>query len=309
MDLSPRVAKFCEYWDSRNSRVERTTSVGQSYLPVRLRAINKAIENAFPDLASLTPPIDVRGLARRRRIRDIEYRTIGGDGQISQTPNGDYIVTVNSEHSELRQRFTIAHEIAHTLFFEAFGEESLAQSGYIYEEGSDPDEERMCDYVAARILLPTRQVEDFLRINGVGASSVVALAQEFRCSLRAAARCLLQKQRLKCLVVYWEQEEKFGDFIARWRESTDQGQAGGRVLMSVGPKEPAYNDFQSAKHFLGRYWMRLGGPLDRYFVDAFAFSSSPRRVLTLVVLDGAAEMFFGRGVPVASENAAQATLF
>ncbi|MFY9315377.1 MAG: ImmA/IrrE family metallo-endopeptidase [Burkholderiales bacterium] len=303
LTTSHRIAKFCEYWGSRSKRRDEPP-----FLPARLRAAQCAIERAFPDLDALSTPIDVEALARRRDIRGIEYREVGGDGQISRLPGGGYVVTVNRAHSEQRRRFTIAHEIAHTLFFEALGEES-EQLGMEYEEGRDPDEERICDFVAARLLLPPKQVERFLKQHSIDVSTVVSLAHEFDCSLRAAARCFLQHFPLKARVIFWEYLEKRGMFVARWLEATEESGRAGRLRFDLRANEPAYTDFLERRQLWGRYWIRLDGPLDRYFVDGIAFRSTPRRLLTLIVLDEAAEMIVRSRLPTNSGDALQASLF
>lgn len=64
-----------------------------------------------------SPPTDLMGLAADLGIR-IRYEPLGDlAGKIERIAAGtnqqQFIITLNSEHAENRQRFTLAHEIAH----------------------------------------------------------------------------------------------------------------------------------------------------------------------------------------------------
>ena len=62
------------------------------------------------------PPIDVEGLARQLGLRVVRQPLGEMSGKIERVMDGGipaYVVTLNDEHPKVRQRFTLAHEIAH----------------------------------------------------------------------------------------------------------------------------------------------------------------------------------------------------
>ena len=65
------------------------------------------------------PPVPVEQLARRLGIR-ITCQPFDGDlsGMLYREPKGATVVAVNSRNASTRQRFTIAHELAHFLLHE-----------------------------------------------------------------------------------------------------------------------------------------------------------------------------------------------
>jgi Zn-dependent peptidase ImmA (M78 family) len=287
--FSTRVTQFCAYWGARKYSTSREITGADIYAPpTALSAVRNALDAAFPDLAALPVPIDLGVLASRRKIRNISFENVDGDGEIKRLTSGDYAVVVNKAHSQTRQRFTIAHEIAHTLFFEAFGEEQLTASRYFCGSSRDPEEERLCDYAAAEMLLPSRQVDAYAQKYRITAASIVGLSQRFRTSLHASARKLLTMSPLKSIACYWDKSAD--NFVCLWCESSGQATLNEDVFIS--PKDPTFKFFNSGAHFRGRYWLSLGGPLDRYFIDAFVFQGSRARALTVISLDNTAELFY-----------------
>lgn len=75
-----------------------------------------------------------------------------------KSENGSYSIYVNSNNSKQRQRFSIAHEIAH---FELH-KDALDQHGQIDREGESSlgvSEEREADELAAQILMPEDDIK------------------------------------------------------------------------------------------------------------------------------------------------------
>jgi len=80
---------------------------------------------------------------------------VGGTGLLSRVPGG-YLIQVDSNASPARQRFVVAHEFAHILL----REESEAYLGCDSRSCpsfglSSREKERLCNEVAAELLLPT----------------------------------------------------------------------------------------------------------------------------------------------------------
>jgi Zn-dependent peptidase ImmA (M78 family) len=92
------------------------------------------------------------------------------------------IVRINSLMPKTRQRFTLAHELAHLLL----GSESEVRSDTDYL-GSDDAEERSANHVAAELLLPRGHVERIITSPPVESSSIRKLARKAHVSEVMAA--------------------------------------------------------------------------------------------------------------------------
>lgn len=117
-------------------------------------------------------PVDVERLARAEGFT-IERRPLGDD-------DGEVVgqcIRVNSDHSLVRQRFTIAHEVGHFVMHTS--------------HGTDDHSERQAEVFAGALLIP----RDVLRREFAAEQDPEALARRFRVS-RAAMWIELKDARL-----------------------------------------------------------------------------------------------------------------
>ena len=115
-------------------------------------------------------PVDVENLAT-----DLGIYVIRKDwpdnisGAIGKDDRG-YFIIINSNHPEVRQRFTLAHEIAHyVLHRDQIGKDGIKDTWMYRSKISDPDE-RAANKLAAEILMPAdllgrAAVENGLQLN------------------------------------------------------------------------------------------------------------------------------------------------
>ncbi|MCB4767831.1 ImmA/IrrE family metallo-endopeptidase [Ancylobacter sp. Lp-2] len=105
----------------------------------------------------LTPPVDVFAIAKALGL----YVRVASDlpdnvsGKI-EAPwfNGDsYTVSINGRHSSTRQRFTLAHEIAHFVLHRSLIGDGIVDDAMYRSDRSD-DIERQANSYAATILMP-----------------------------------------------------------------------------------------------------------------------------------------------------------
>ena len=132
-------------------------------------------DTAYTDVARLDRdrvelPIDLNAIARQRRVKRVKLRPMVRLGALVPVLGGFEILLQSQEPHELdvetpepkenlhpRQRFTLAHEIAHTLFYRNFAGVPVP-TGKVKTYG-DPDKiglENICDRAAKRLLVPTR---------------------------------------------------------------------------------------------------------------------------------------------------------
>jgi hypothetical protein len=139
--------------------------------------------------------------ARLRNIVSIrEEEDIAGDGFIE--PLGasladGFRVVLRKGAPNSRQRFTLAHEICHTFFYEAAPELKLGANH------EDPFEEALCNYGASCLLMP----EDVIRPNALASNpclaSLESLSQLFAVSHEAMIVRLRDMGLWKCEYSLW----------------------------------------------------------------------------------------------------------
>lgn len=101
------------------------------------------------------PPVDVEGLAKALGLT-VSYDWLPDDisGKIEHGADGGFAVAINRGHAATRQRFTLAHEIAHfVLHRDLIGDGVVDDALYRSKTLSDAIE-RQANRYAADILMP-----------------------------------------------------------------------------------------------------------------------------------------------------------
>ena len=143
------------------------------------------------------PPVNLVRIARHldiRRIRELDVRL---DGQLIELNDGGYEVILSRHAPHTRQRFTLAHEIAHIL---------VASSDSGSMSCADTATEELCNRVAAELLLPSRFILDW-EDGGVRVGAFRELATRFQCSLEAAAWRVLNIGHATGALLIWREQD------------------------------------------------------------------------------------------------------
>jgi hypothetical protein len=144
------------------------------------------------------PPIDLDRLARQMNVRDITEADLVEDGRLVYSP-GCVRIYVRRGLSMERQRFTIAHELAHLLLLNP-GTEGIVRRTRPQADG----EERLCDDIAAALLLPRDWIVERYRYRSRNLSTIRHLAKQTETSLSAVTARLQE-------VLGWRES------LLRWR--------------------------------------------------------------------------------------------
>lgn len=129
-------------------------------------------------------PVDLGGMAAALGVQVVHDRALAPDisGKIERSGNGFRIV-INGTHGPLRQRFTLAHEIAHyVLHRDLIGDGVTDDAMYRSARLSD-EYERQANRYAADLLMPARLVRAAWRD---GVRSYADMAERFDVSAEAA---------------------------------------------------------------------------------------------------------------------------
>ena len=139
------------------------------------------------------PPVPVSKVAKLFSIKVVPYPKFPDkrSGFITEI-EGSLVIGVNSNHSEVRQRFTISHELGHFLLGHQIDTPNFR------EEDSRPiDQEREADNFAAELLIPRDFLSADIKANRM--LKIPELARRYNVSGQAMSIRLLQTGLIKDL--------------------------------------------------------------------------------------------------------------
>ncbi|MGI0016960.1 MAG: ImmA/IrrE family metallo-endopeptidase, partial [Nitrososphaera sp.] len=149
-----------------------------------------------------TPPVDIYKLAVHQGIREVRFEDMSLDGELRKLKQGGYMVTLNRKLPEVRKRFTLAHEIAHTLLLEEHAFASCGKQSTSNAPLGGPEE--ICDFIAAELLMPDYLIRKILpHSSDINIEGLVGIAEVFKCSLEAAAFKVLNSSRTRGVLLIW----------------------------------------------------------------------------------------------------------
>jgi Zn-dependent peptidase ImmA (M78 family) len=141
------------------------------------------------------------GLLIKRRIR--ETRVVRGlllDGYIEpvgSTFHDGFRMVLKGGSPQTRSRFTIAHELCHTFFYEIVPELKFGS------EEADREEERLCNLGAAELLIPSRSLMGNAKKIQVSMASLDELARRYIVSPEAMLLRLRSLKLWNCELSFW----------------------------------------------------------------------------------------------------------
>ncbi|MEM9287130.1 MAG: ImmA/IrrE family metallo-endopeptidase [Pseudomonadota bacterium] len=138
-----------------------------------------------------TYPVKLGALARALGVGGIRVSSMptGVSGQITKE-NGDYFIRVNRNEARERQRFTIAHELAHFLLHRDVIDSSPdgITDNVLYRSGAPERIEFQANRLAADLVMPMDLIEKKLRDDFGGVvteATIESLAASFQVSKAA----------------------------------------------------------------------------------------------------------------------------
>jgi hypothetical protein len=139
------------------------------------------------------------------------HADIGGDGRILPYPDGKLWIEFCSGRSPERQRFTIFHEFAHTLFPDFC--EIVPCHHAAPNSTKDPEREfeNLCDIAASEMLLPLEDVkEDLAKIKQVSFEEFDRLSRRYEASIDATTHRFTELvDGVPCVVVFLTDQKGF----------------------------------------------------------------------------------------------------
>ena len=121
--------------------------------------------------------------------------------------DGGYVIAVNQDVAESRQRYSLAHEIGHLIEIkDPDSTRSSAGTGPRFKglgSHENRQEERRCEAIAAELLMPFETFTRKVREAGLSLASVPFLARVFETSITSTAIRLLELMPEPALLVRW----------------------------------------------------------------------------------------------------------
>ena len=156
------------------------------------------------------PPFLPEEFIRFQGIERIEKADLANTSAVLLRFQDGYVIKVNQKHSLVRQNFSCAHEIGHTLLSELRLELNTEDIEYRTFDPQAPGRvvakarHRLCDIVATELLMPEMVFRKYLSGFGVSINSIELLANIFRVSIRAAAWRIAEVSTEPCIALRWQ---------------------------------------------------------------------------------------------------------
>lgn len=149
----------------------------------------RVVVTQFESLFTDEPPFNMKAVASMRGLHwsDDDPR-FSADSEIAPESGGRVVLRVNKSRPLSRQRFSIGHEIGHTLFPEY--ELAVRCRKAIDRNWADPDDliETLCDVAASELLFPSPWFSARVQATAPCAAALAALADACQASRDATIR-------------------------------------------------------------------------------------------------------------------------
>ena len=180
------------------------------------RTTDKTIDEILTNfrLAALPCKADLRLLARRWGVISIEEQEIHSDAMLLPIEEGYRIILKKADQvaSLGRQRFSLAHELGHLLLQKS----ETTGIGLKYRgHGFSDEEERLCDQIAAEILMPRMAFYEDCWMEGWSIRNLRFLSDKYDTSFSATARRMIDLMPEEALMGVWKVSEE-GKAALRW---------------------------------------------------------------------------------------------
>ncbi|MEX1253824.1 MAG: ImmA/IrrE family metallo-endopeptidase [Dehalococcoidia bacterium] len=177
--------------------------------------IREAVNRLLDAARVSEPPVDLVQLAKLQGINSIRHRKMKRTlGMVKEGQDGSLTMLLNSRQP-LRERFTMAHEIAHTIV-DRMGDKPATVVLAARTPRRGTALERLCDQIAAELLMPYEMFTQSMQGEGVSLNTVERLARTYEASLQSTALRMGELSDAPAQVVCWEREQKLG-LRVRWK--------------------------------------------------------------------------------------------
>lgn len=144
----------------------------------------------------------------------VKYRPLGGCEARLVAAGGQAIISVSSSSGGGRQRFSLAHELAHWLCDRDTGSFQCAKEDIGPENAEAKKVEDRANSFASQLILPTYLVDPWIQGKKASLETAAHLSDAFRSSLTAAAIKLVKRSATPICIACHDQTK------LRWRQQS-----------------------------------------------------------------------------------------
>lgn len=262
-----------------------------------IRSKAQRIAEQYHQLFGEVPPFNLEALASMRGLRlSNDAPRHSADSEIAPEADGNVVLRLNRDRPRARQRFSIGHEVGHTLFPEyqlkvrcrKATDRTWADAGDLLET--------LCDVASSEFMFPTPWFQDRATELPLSASAVAELASKYKASREATVRRFVEvlPEPLAAVFLRWKlkptetrqrkrdgrQGRMFGDAISEPERKlrVDYGVANQSFERSfcdyippdksVPSEGPIYDASVSQVSTDGEMWLDLGSVSGRFSIHA-----------------------------------------
>jgi len=247
-------------------------------------AMKSLVEHLCKDKKASGRPAELEPLLHCRRILDIEYAEVACDGFIKPLGTAfddGFRMVISNSVPNARRRFTMAHELCHTFFYELVPELKFRP------HETDEAEETLCNYGAAVLLMPEKSIRREAKKLPVSIDSLDFLANRFAVSLEAMALRLRD-------IHAWHTEISTWKMMTNGAFGMERIRGGRRLAWRWLDDEPLRESWATGKAQRGRAFVEHTDESGNRYIRPLSFEVE-RRGNRLVVL-------WGRGVTISAEG-------
>lgn len=171
---------------------------------IAVRAKASQVLAAFRAVFAGEPPFNLEALASFRGLRSsTDAPRHSEDSEIAPQDDGSVILRVNRDRPLTRQRFSVGHELGHTLFKDFHLKVQCRKA--IDRDWADPDDhiEALCDIAASEFLFPAPWFPDRAHDLALSSQAISTLATDFQASREAMLRRLIEIRMEPLAVVFF----------------------------------------------------------------------------------------------------------
>jgi Zn-dependent peptidase ImmA (M78 family) len=174
-----------------------------------VRAKARSVIKEYHSLLGEEPPFNLEALASSRGLRlSDEAPRHSKDSEIAPEKGGRVVMRINRDRPKTRQRFSIGHEIGHTLFPEYQLSVHCRKATDL--SWADPEDllETLCDVAASEFLFPEPWFHQNVAELDLSAAGVVELAGTCEASREATIRRLIDVHETPLAAVFFSWKRK-----------------------------------------------------------------------------------------------------
>jgi hypothetical protein len=193
---------------------------------------------------------DLDGFLTKRRILATDVvRELSSDGYIEpvgSTFGEGFRLVLKGDSAQTRTRFTIAHELCHTFFYEIVPELKFGS------QEADAEEERLCNLGASELLIPAKNLKTRAKKHRVSLASLEELARMYVVSTEAMMLRLRSLRLWDCELSVWRPTQR--------GFSLDRLVGGRRANWAWSDDAPLHKAWRSNRTVVGRTYVELQVP-------------------------------------------------